>query len=111
MHRRGITIVVFLALTAGNAAAKDLATMSREEVTALQRRLSDAGCYKGAIDGAASAATDAAVKACPAMDPILSIETGMHPAAGDRFRGQDGAAVVAARRAAAEDLAPADRRE
>src|SRR5580692_9538836 len=73
-----IVIVALLALTVESAAAKDLAAMSLEEVTALQRRLTDAGCYKGAIDGAPSQATEAAVKACPVMDPILSIETGMH---------------------------------
>ncbi|MGP0092645.1 MAG: tetratricopeptide repeat protein [Xanthobacteraceae bacterium] len=60
------------------ALARDLATMSRDEVTSLQRRLTDAGCYKGAIDGTANPATEAAVKACPVMDPILSVETDMH---------------------------------
>ena len=46
----------------------------------LQRRLTDAGCYNGAIDGAPSAALDAAVKACPDQAPFLRIETGMHTA-------------------------------
>ena len=54
--------------------------MSSEEVAALQRRLTDAGCYKGTIDGVANPAAEAAVKACPVVDPILSIETGMHTA-------------------------------
>src|SRR5262245_51852851 len=80
MRLHGILITTLLALTAGGAAAKDLAAMGREEISALQRRLSDAGCYRGAIDGAANPATAAAVKACPAMDPFLSIETGMHTA-------------------------------
>jgi WD40 repeat protein len=80
MNALSIVIIAFLALTVESAAAKDLAAMGREEVTALQRRLADAGCYKGTIDGAANQATEAAVKACPAMDPILSIETGMHTA-------------------------------
>src|ERR1700687_2327378 len=71
MNVRGIVIVALLALTVEGAAAKDLAAMSREEVTALQRRLTDAGCYTGAIDGTASQTTEAAVKACPVMDPIL----------------------------------------
>ena len=80
MNLRSIMIVAFLALTAEGAAAKDLAAMGREEVTALQRRLADAGCYTGAIDGTSSQAVEAAVKFCPVMDPILSIDTGMHTA-------------------------------
>src|SRR5580704_3959168 len=80
MNMRSIVIAAFLALAAGSAAAKELAAMGREELSALQRRLADAGCYRGAIDGSPSQATEAAVKACPVMDPILSIETGMHTA-------------------------------
>src|ERR1700674_5525250 len=85
MNVQGIVIAAFLALTAASGAAKDLAAMGPEEVTALQRRLADAGCYKGAIDGTPSQATEAAVKACPVMDPILSIETGMHTAVINRI--------------------------
>ena len=58
----------------------DNAAGSREDVLSLQRRLTDAGCYNGAIDGAPSAALDAAVKACPDQSPFLRIETGMHTA-------------------------------
>jgi hypothetical protein len=64
-----------------SVAAKDLAAMGPDEVTALQRRLTDAGCYRGAINGASSAALEAAVKACPDQEPVLRIETGMHTAA------------------------------
>ena len=54
--------------------------MGVEEITALQRRLTDAGCYTGPIDGKASATIAQAQKACPVMDPMLVIETGMHTA-------------------------------
>ena len=46
----------------------------------MQRRLTDAGCYNGAIDGAAGGALDAAVMTCPDQAPLLRIETGMHTA-------------------------------
>jgi hypothetical protein len=52
--------------------------MSADEVNALEQRLTDGGCYKGAIDGKASEALDAAIKACPDQRPVLGIETGMH---------------------------------
>ena len=67
-------------LSAGAAFAAE-AGPSREETLTLQKRLTDAGCYKGAIDGAPSAALDEAVKACPDQTPALRIETGMHTAA------------------------------
>ena len=66
-------------LSAGAAFAAE-AGPSREETLTLQKRLTDAGCYHGAIDGAPSAALDAAVKACPDQAPLLRIETGMHTA-------------------------------
>ena len=46
----------------------------------LEQRLTDAGCYKGAIDGKASRALDDAIKVCPDQSPFLRIETGMHTA-------------------------------
>ncbi|WP_158819009.1 caspase family protein [Methylocapsa sp. S129] len=55
--------------------------MSGEEITVLQQRLTDAGCYTGAIDGKVSEALAAAKKACPDQEPVLRIETGMHVAA------------------------------
>src|SRR5271170_1245942 len=58
---------------------------SREETLTLQQRLTDAGCNHGAIDGAPSAALDAAIKACPDQAPFLRIETGMHTAEIDRI--------------------------
>jgi WD40 repeat protein len=54
--------------------------MTADEVKALEQRLTDAGCYKGAIDGTASAALNDAIKACPDQRPFLRIETGMHTA-------------------------------
>jgi WD domain, G-beta repeat len=66
-------------LSAGVTSAGE-AGPSREETLTLQQRLTDAGCYHGAIDGAPSAALDAAVKACPDQQPVLRIETGMHTA-------------------------------
>ena len=38
---------------------------SREETLTLQQRLTDAGCYQDAIDGAKGAALDEAVKVSP----------------------------------------------
>jgi DNA-binding beta-propeller fold protein YncE len=67
--------------TAATAAATDIKSMSSADLRALQERLRDAQCYTGAIDGSAGAATVAALERCPVMDPILTIETGMHTAA------------------------------
>jgi hypothetical protein len=74
-----LCVAVFLAAPA--ARATDLANMSADEIKALQQRLTDGGCYQGAIDGQSSAALQAAIKACPSQDPELRIETGMHVAA------------------------------
>jgi WD40 repeat protein len=65
------------ALTAG---APAWGQEAGDDTLTLQRRLTDAGCYAGAIDGARSAALEAAVKACPDQRPVLRIETGMHTA-------------------------------
>ena len=73
-------VAVFARLTPGRAADLDPAQMSADEIKALQQRLTDAGCYKGAIDGAASGALDDAIKACPDQQPFLRIEIGMHTA-------------------------------
>ncbi len=73
-------LLAALAAKAPSALADDATGNTREQVLSLQRRLTDAGCYKGAIDGAPSAALDAAVKACPDQTPFLRIETGMHTA-------------------------------
>ncbi len=62
------------------AAGLDPAQMSADEIKALEQRLTDAGCYKGAIDGTASGALDEAIKDCPDQRPFLRIETGMHTA-------------------------------
>ena len=71
--------VVLLAATLA-AQARDLGDMNSAEITALQQRLADGGCYQGAIDGQASPALQDAIKACPSQEPILRIETGMHTA-------------------------------
>ena len=63
---------------------------SRKETLTLQQRLTDAGCYQDAIDGAKGAALDEAVKAYPDQRPVLRIETGMHTATISRV-GVDGA--------------------
>jgi hypothetical protein len=79
--RWGLRLLARLAvlLSAGVASAGE-ARPSREETLTLQQRLTDAGCYHGPIDGASSAALDAAIKACPDQAPFLRIETGMHTA-------------------------------
>ena len=83
---RQAAIVAALVLAAlagqapGHAAGLDPTQMSLDEIKALEQRLTDAGCYKGAIDGAASGALDIAIKACPDQRPFLRIETGMHTA-------------------------------
>jgi WD40 repeat protein len=86
--------VVLLAATLA-AQARDLGDMSSAEISALQQRLADGGCYQGTIDGKASPALQDAIKACPSQDPILRIETGMH-VAGIGAMGVDRACRVAA---------------
>ncbi len=73
-------LIAFAGLAPGLAAGLDPAKMNADEIKALEQRLTDAGCYKGAIDGAASGALDDAIKACPDQRPFLRIETGMHTA-------------------------------
>ena len=67
----------FVSLAPARAADVDPRTMSADEM-ALEQRLTDAGCYQGAIDGKTSGALDDAIKACPDQRPFLRIETGMH---------------------------------
>ena len=62
------------------AAARDLATMSSEEIHVLQQRLTDASCYKGPTDGRTNSPLANAMHSCPDQDPVLRIETGMHTA-------------------------------
>ena len=87
MISRAMSIAAFAVavLLAGSAQADDAAAQGREEIVTLQQRLTDAGCYRGAIDGAASASLDEAVKQCPDMKPFLRIETGMHTAQINQF--------------------------
>ena len=70
------TMVVGLCDPSG--AATDISAMQPSEIAALQKRLSDSGCYAGPLDGTASRMTSDAVKRCPDQDPVLRIETGMH---------------------------------
>ena len=67
-------------LAPGRAAGLDPAQINIDEIKVLENRLTDAGCYNGAIDGVASSALDAAIKACPDQRPFLRIEIGMHTA-------------------------------
>ena len=75
-----LAAALWLGLTAAGspASARDLAAMSGDEITVLQQRLANAGCYAGAIDGKASKALATAKTACPDQEPTLRIETGMH---------------------------------
>jgi WD40 repeat protein len=73
-----LSLPAFAALAPAHAAGLDPSKMSVDEIKAIEQRLTDAGCYKGAIDGLASGALDEAIKACPDQRPFLRIETGMH---------------------------------
>jgi putative peptidoglycan binding protein/WD40 domain-containing protein len=84
-----VTLLVF---SSAFAAAQNGAS---DSVEALQRRLADAGCYRGPIDGRDSDALKAAIKACPSQEPVLLIETGMHLAPIKRL-GVDRACRIAA---------------
>jgi WD domain, G-beta repeat len=75
-----VSLPAIVSLAPGRAAGLDPAQMSADGIKALQHRLTDAGCYKGAIDGRPSDALDAAIKACPDQRPFLRIEIGMHTA-------------------------------
>ena len=68
------------------AADVDPSKMSADAIKALEQRLIDAGCYRGAIDGQTSGALDDAIKACPDQHPFLRIETGMHTGDNPRYR-------------------------
>jgi hypothetical protein len=67
------------------AADVDPSKMRADAIKALEQRLIDAGCYRGAIDGQTSGALDDAIKACPDQQPFLRIETGMHTAGINRI--------------------------
>jgi len=71
-------LFAFAGFAPTRAAGLDPAQMSVDEIKALQQRLTDVRCYMGAIDGAASAALNAAIKACPNQQPFLRIEVGTH---------------------------------
>jgi peptidoglycan hydrolase-like protein with peptidoglycan-binding domain len=60
-----LSLCVAVLFGAPAAQARDLGSMSGDEIKALQQRLVDGGCYQGAVDGKASTALEAAIKACP----------------------------------------------
>ena len=63
------------------AADVDPATMSADAIKALEQRLTDAGCYKGAIEGHTSdSARRRQSRPAPTSELFLRIETGMHTA-------------------------------
>ena len=74
MFRLGLTA----AMAAASLALSSALAAAQQSTEALQRRLTDAGCYHGAIDGRDNAALQAAIKACPSQEPVLLIESGMH---------------------------------
>jgi hypothetical protein len=91
--RAAIAGIALLALSSAFTTAQQGSETGRIE--ALQRRLADADCYRGPIDGHDSAALSDAIKACPSQEPVLLIETGMHTAPVKRI-GLDRACRIAA---------------
>jgi hypothetical protein len=89
-------VAAFIGLAAvSSTAALDLATMPEAEIAALQGRLADAGCYRGAVDGVAGRGTQGALDLCPLMDLMLRIETGRHTALlGSMDTSADGSLLV-----------------
>ena len=69
--------------------------MGPAEIKALQQRLTDAGCYKAAIDGVSGAPIDTAIKSCPDQQAFLRIETGMHTAPITRIGVDDACRLLA----------------
>lgn len=90
-----VALVAFAGFAPGRAADLDPSKMSADEIKALEQRLTDAGCYKGAIDGRPSAALDDAINACPDQRPFLRIETGMHTAPINRIGVDDACSPLA----------------
>ena len=75
-----LVLAAFAGFAPARTAGLDPAQMSVDGIKALEQRLTDAGCYKGAIDGNASAALHDAIETCPDQRPFLRIEIGMHSA-------------------------------
>ena len=90
-----IAVLLFAGLGPGRAAGLDPVKMTTDEIKALEQRLTDAGCYKGAIDGAAATALDDAIKACPDQRPFLRIETGMHTGPINRIAADSACSLLA----------------
>ena len=88
-------VCVLSCIRSPGAQARDLAVMNADEIKVLQQRLTDAGCYKGALDGKKIALLETAKKSCPDQEPILRIETGMHVARIDQI-GMDAQCTIAA---------------
>ncbi len=90
-----IAFVAMVSVAPAGAADVDPSNMSADAITALEQRLTDAGCYHGAIDGQTSGALDDAIKACPDQQPFLRIETGMHIATINRIGVDDACSLLA----------------
>ncbi len=75
-----IGLSLLFAAHAATEEARGGSAMSSSEITTLQQRLADAGCYGGAINGQPTPALQNAIRACPSQAPILRIETGTHAA-------------------------------
>lgn len=73
-----VFVVGLFSTSISDAFAKELSAMGRDEILTLQRRLTDASCYKGALDGDITTELENAIGSCPDQEPVLSIETGAH---------------------------------
>ncbi len=69
--------------------------ISAPDTRVLERRLIDANCYSGPVDGVESQALNAAIRQCPDQQAFLRIETGMHAIAIKRI-GVDNSCSIAA---------------
>src|SRR5262245_61532830 len=94
MAVRVFALVLAMGFACPSAWSAPLSSMSQVEIAVLQQRLQDAGCYQGPVDGQATPAVEAAIKACPDQNPILRIETGSHTA-GAQSVGTDRACTLA----------------
>jgi WD40 repeat protein len=75
LHLLASTPILLPLLSPAPAAAQ-----ATQETISLQRRLTDARCYAGPLDGVISNEVMDAVRQCPDSEPVLTIETGMHVA-------------------------------
>lgn len=90
-----LSLLIIAGASAQQQQRSSLSGMSGDEIKALQRRLTDGGCFQSAIDGQASAALLDAINACPSQAPTLRIETGMHTAPIRRLAGNRDCSLLA----------------